>query len=1329
MRAVLPGKPQAKLQAVCTGQYEGKRLIAYISNNALVVLTAADDILQTIYNDEGGGLEAVVLDEASGKLATCSGSNIYVYRPYGQEEGMLKGGTKIGSLIKWSLQRTIDLSANDGVISTLSWGNDEELLAGSNSLTLVTTNGSQSVLWTNRLANPAKLALLSYDASLIASTGRYDRLVKLWRRLSYGSDEVRFDFTYLPHPTTVTGMHWRRPYHREQTIENVLYTLCADSKLRIWAPTNVHDLQILQLWAVIDLQESIKPRHLFAGAQSSSRFAFIIDSRDFTLATERAVQRTPKGEQDRHALEHLIEVANRSPEVCVVLDGRGNMSAWGIENVGCKSRKATDIFNIAHVEGLKLSLPRDAVEDEQYVQFLNFCGDQPAAELTVLAHYFDGRIEWLEGRVDELCDPSPRKQRLVSKCVWSGHAGPIKKIVRTATGRALVSRTNDNEGLVWKQKLTPDGTNLVRQSTVKVPEHIHRTCVLNEGDFVIFLHHQSISLWDTRSAHAIHIATCGYEIEGKPLCLILLPEIEPVAKLAHVATISSDMKGIAWEVRPPGGKATNGVVNGHGSECPLREFARFDLGTQDDLCFVLPVDPAGSVVTISGFVDTFARDVAISYTNSGVLKSWTAKVDHDDRDMHWLATSTVETGIDSPSLASGTSIRKIALVDAEKTELTIWDSRGAQLEYKERFETQEMIQDLDWTSTPDGQSILAVGFAHRVLLLSQLRYDYLDAGPAWASIREIRIRDFTPHPIGDSIWLSSGNLVVGAGNQLFVYDKKVKFTDELICDLRLPSHQLVPKDLFTVVTRLNGPLPIFHPQFLAQCVLSGKPMLVQRILINLHKKLTYFGDGDELDSFLGISLEDFQTTGEEDQTLSIRAKTRENSSYIDFVDDDESDTFTEAMATSINEKLARIAIPQLSGQEQIHLMGIIECAGTVERHRRSIDDNASRYLLFFKEHTLRKGQATTEQASLSWREIVWAFHCNSQEILIDLVSRQFQGKMLWEHARESGMFMWMRDLTALRAQFEVVARNHYTKTNEKNPIDCSLYYLALKKKNVLLGLWRMASWNHEQTATRRFLSNNFQESRWKTAALKNAYALLGKHRFEYAAAFFLLADCLKDAVNICWNQLNDVQLAIAVARVYEGDNGPILKELLEERVLPQAAREGNRWLATWAFWMLNRRDMAVRTLVSPVYTLLDRTESPGLEARLFLSDDPALVVLYRQLREKTLQTLQGASKISPRVEWNFVLHNSRLYDRMGCDILALELVRNWEFLRQPPEQTRAFVLPPDPRLMLRRRSSLVVADLPSSHVIAELKAGGVTKSTPTVFEEPEASSLLDSFGF
>jgi hypothetical protein len=89
----------------------------------------------------------------------------------------------------------------------------------------------------------------------------------------------------------------------------------------------------------------------------------------------------------------------------------------------------------------------------------------------------------------------------------------------------------------------------------------------------------------------------------------------------------------------------------------------------------------------------------------------------------------------------------------------------------------------------------------------------------------------------------------------------------------------------------------------------------------------------------------------------------------------------------------------------------------------------------------------------------------------------------------------------------------------------------------------------------------------------------------YAAAFFLLADCLRDAVNVCLNQLKDLQLAIAITRVFEGENGPVLRELLEEKVLPLAAQEGNRWLASWAFWMLRRRDMAVRALIVSSYSV------------------------------------------------------------------------------------------------------------------------------------------------
>lgn len=68
-------------------------------------------------------------------------------------------------------------------------------------------------------------------------------------------------------------------------------------------------------------------------------------------------------------------------------------------------------------------------------------------------------------------------------------------------------------------------------------------------------------------------------------------------------------------------------------------------------------------------------------------------------------------------------------------------------------------------------------------------------------------------------------------------------------------------------------------------------------------------------------------------------------------------------------------------------------------------------------------------------------------------------------------------------------------------------------------------------------------------------------------------------MNVILTQLKDIQLAVAVARIYEGENGPVLKDILEDRILPLAAQEGNRWLASWAFWMLQRRDMAVRALI------------------------------------------------------------------------------------------------------------------------------------------------------
>jgi hypothetical protein len=119
---------------------------------------------------------------------------------------------------------------------------------------------------------------------------------------------------------------------------------------------------------------------------------------------------------------------------------------------------------------------------------------------------------------------------------------------------------------------------------------------------------------------------------------------------------------------------------------------------------------------------------------------------------------------------------------------------------------------------------------------------------------------------------------------------------------------------------------------------------------------------------------------------------------------------------------------------------------------------------------------------------------------------------------------------------------------------------------------------------------------------------------------------------------------------------------------------------------------------------------------------------------------------------------------MGCDLLGLDLgssqpalpsfllpfgfadtgrtVRNWEFLQPTTRIAPSLGGEVDPLKLLKRRTSLVVADLPvlsaglGESEAPEPKSDGQRrpqeqqqKQQPTVFQEPDANSLLDSFGF
>lgn len=504
--------------------------------------------------------------------------------------------------------------------------------------------------------------------------------------------------------------------------------------------------------------------------------------------------------------------------------------------------------------------------------------------------------------------------------------------------------------------------------------------------------------------------------------------------------------------------------------------------------------------------------------------------------------------------------------------------------------------------------------------------------------------------------------------------------------------------------------------------------------------------------------------------------------------DDDSSTVTDAVAKSLNELLTQKSIPQLTSSEQISLASVIECVATVSTNSRSIDINASRYLLFWRSALIRSHRPARAPSialadsgnptGISWREVVFAYHSSSQDILVNLVLSSTQNVMSWQLARQSRMFTWLTSRETLLQQFENLAKAAYTATDPRDPVACSLHYLALRKKQVLVGLWRMATWSREQSATMKLLRNDFSDARWRTAAQKNAFALMGRRRFEYAAAFFLLADDLRSAIGVIANQLEDLDLALAVGRVYGGDDCPEVRDLVTQRVLRAAVREGDRWMATWAFWFLGERGAAVRSLVSSLDELVRTTlagisedngadskpvKHASLRAKSFLNDDPALIVVYEQLRAKSLQTLHGALQVKPFEEARFVMRTAGLYRRMGCHALALDLVRNWEFLKiESDAEGRESVpeLPPSPsiarendprkmlmrrrssivvedmasvdprKVLLRRRSSLVVDDLPRvQKVKSALDGYAIDDSVEEEKEDKQVKSMLDDFSF
>ncbi|KAF7320375.1 WD repeat protein [Mycena kentingensis (nom. inval.)] len=1041
----------------------------------------------------------------------------------------------------------------------------------------------------------------------------------------------------IPHPRAITNISWRQPQASSRD-DLILYTVTSDSTLRIFFPV-LDSPQFLQLHATLDTFSS--------STSSVSSNVFWLDRIIIGRAISDALTRD--ADTDHTRIRRLQEIIAEGWDLFLRILEDGSATVSAVANID--RRPPTLLRHLT----LQQSPPGTFSAIAQYMHLLPDAG----------------------GSSVNLVTTSPLRTFTLSPTLFlDAQPGGLVACAET------IAAVPAEESRILRFVRTPDGTGVgvVRETGGEAWQLSGNDCQLSrmgrwvDGDHIVVL--------DRGQDHAI------YSLKDERLVLASTQASLPIPSITSLFSLPSDegkevIVGVTEDFS---------IVQIHTRpQLTLYSHSRLPISTPK---MILPVDP----MAWGSHRDWAEHDVLLSLSDSGELAFWVPE------EKAWRCTGSVRTERTGISKARCSSAKKTALIvpTASGEELTIWDSKESEfasgLEFCGVF--SETINDLDWNSTPNMQSILAVGFSHRVDLLCQQRSTYFDGGPGWIKCWTVDVSHLIPYQIADSIWLANGSLLVGAGHQMLLFGQKPR----------------AEESLFEFVARRNGPLEDYHPQMLLQCLLWGKVELVKDIILNLARDVAQGSTWTSMpvDRFLQRDALSKAVSGHKKRYTFLFNEPQPK-------DDDEDEGFSRTAVCRLIETLENNPLPQLTPNEQAHLLVLIQTTLEIDEQRRALDANGLRYLISMRSFYILNHRAsgsnspqsqstlprqTGRRERLRYRDMIWAFHSESQELLLSASTSACNGKMCWADARALGVAIWLNSVDVLKSHLEVIARNEFMAGDARDPVACSLYYFALGKIKLVHGLWRQSAWHKEQSAMLNFLSNDFSQPRWRTAALKNAFALLSKRRFEYAAAFFLLGGALQDAVNVCLKQLGDFQLAVALARAVEQSNeGPVLLAILSGTVIPTAFREGNRWLASWAFWLLHRRDLAVRVLVTP---LQDCAGSLGIkEIGEPHYDDPSLALLFSQLRSKTLQAAKGSSEISGRVEFNFVLQIARVFCRMGCQVLALDLVRSWSFDRPsmqpapveaeaPPSPTfsrrRTFALGP----AMRRRTSMVIdMDIPS----------------------------------
>ncbi|KYR01250.1 WD-40 repeat-containing protein [Tieghemostelium lacteum] len=496
----------------------------------------------------------------------------------------------------------------------------------------------------------------------------------------------------------------------------------------------------------------------------------------------------------------------------------------------------------------------------------------------------------------------------------------------------------------------------------------------------------------------------------------------------------------------------------------------------------------------------------------------------------------------------------------------------------------------------DGNCCLAIGFGHQLkILMKPIDRTIGSYKKPWMETHSYY--DLSS-PCQSIQWGRDMSLYATSGNQILIFNKWIK----PLAEESSPVYkQLSVGNLPTVYhqqSQLSRSLAFYHPKFLSEYMMAGKFDTIEVILNHIFKYLydVYSPYEDDLENLprnaiyippisdsvlLGI---DKQSQGPKDlkssqddveKMNSYKGKDKDDSDQDEqdlFRDQLTTNKFTKQKATKLNEILSTMKLGNLNANEQIQLLAVTDTYGDIGELRGGLDENGSRFVLVAKIFQfLRKSLLPQDRPiSLSTNDILWALHSEAQETILQVCFSQDPD---WDGLKQIGAGLWIKSPSTLKNVVEKLAKTTYLL--KRDPEECALYYMALKKKGALIALHKA----HKNLKQVEFLSQDFTQQKWITAAAKSAFILQSKHKYEVAASLFLLVGQVKNAVNLIIQITGDFQLALVISRLYEGENGDISRMIIEDHIIPHAKKTNDRSLLSIANWLLKKYEDAFTVLI------------------------------------------------------------------------------------------------------------------------------------------------------